>query len=169
MYLVGTKEQREAFEAEHQIPYFRFQDMTDEDTCMMYNEEDDAMPGATLIANLLGERPLYTVQLHDEDGLLDAEADFDDYDEALEVYSGERKPSYLVVMDYGRDRPHGSNGIYAEEFGDLDEAIGAYEALDLQAEAGIWSVYKELTMWLGDVEARTIREKRIAADHERTE
>lgn len=64
--------------------------------------------------------------------------------------------SYLVWMGYGTDRRVGGNDIFAEEYDDLDEAVAAYESLDIEAEAGIWSVHKGLDEWHGEDEGPSL-------------
>lgn len=82
MYLIGTEEQRKAFAEENRIPYFEFEEQTDPDTVVLHNGEDEQ---AALIVNLDGD-PLYTVQVTGEEGGIESEADYHDYDIALATY-----------------------------------------------------------------------------------
>lgn len=82
MYLLGTKEQRKAFEAENRIPWFEFEERTDPDTVMLHGKDDES---ATLIVNLDGD-PLYTVQVMGEEGGIESETDYQDYNSALAAY-----------------------------------------------------------------------------------
>lgn len=82
MYLIGTKEQRKAFAEENRIPYFEFEEQTDPDTVVLHNGEDES---ATLIVSLDGD-PIYTVQVMGEEGGVESEADYPDYESALAAY-----------------------------------------------------------------------------------
>lgn len=82
MYLIGTKEQRKAFEAENRVPWFEFEEQTDPDTVKLYDKDEGP---ATLIVNLDGD-PIFTVQVMGEEGGIESETDYPDYESALAAY-----------------------------------------------------------------------------------
>jgi len=82
-YIIGSKEQRESWESAHQVPYFEVEEPDSDVTCLHDQEGDEK---ATLIVNLNGEEPLYTLQMAGEQGEIESERDYPSYDEALEAY-----------------------------------------------------------------------------------
>ena len=82
MYLIGTEEQRERFADENRIPYFEREEYRDPDMVVKSNHDDEK---AALVVNIL-EEPLYTVQVMGEEGGVESETDYQDYERALAAY-----------------------------------------------------------------------------------
>lgn len=125
LYLIGTKEQRKAFEDDHCIPYFRFEEQTDPDVVAMYNEDDGR---GTLIVNLDG-KPTYTVQVCGIEGGIDSETEYPTYELALEAY--ERAGiAYMLRLYKKYDRTQAEED--GREFDSLEEARAEYDAIVLE-------------------------------------
>ena len=82
-YIIGGKEQRESWESDHKVPYFEVEE-AESDVTHLHDWEGDET--ATLIVNLNGEEPLYTLQVIGEDGGISSEREYRSYDDALADY-----------------------------------------------------------------------------------
>lgn len=80
-YIIGEKKQAKEFFDGNRIPYFRYEEQTSPDTTMLRDEDDEK---ATLYINL--EEGTYTLQVMGEEGGVESETDYPDYESALAAY-----------------------------------------------------------------------------------
>ena len=82
IYIIGTKQSREEFESNHNIPFFEIEEELSDDVVCLHDHEDEP---ATLYVNLVAG--MYTLHVFDNEANgIESEADYTNFDDAMKEY-----------------------------------------------------------------------------------